>query len=115
MAGEIKEGGKILDLSVGVARIRELRAWVTELIEEGMNHGVHSRKSLRWGILEEAGDEVDRICIGLSEDLVEGVRLDLGKFMFHIVRVHGADLIPGWCAQDLDDLHELIDARFSGE
>lgn len=40
---------------------------------------------------------------------------DLRELVLHVVRVHRLDLLAGGCAQDLDDLDELIDAALSGE
>ena len=34
--------------------------------------------------------------------------LDLGKLELSVVRVHGMDLLTAGCAQDLDDLHQLV-------
>ena len=38
------------------------------------------------------------------------MRFDLRELVLHIIGVHGADLFPGGCAQDLDDFHELVNA-----
>lgn len=47
--------------------------------------------------------------------LIERMRLNLGKLMLHVVRVHGSDLFSGWSPENLDDLDELIDTRLSWE
>ena len=47
--------------------------------------------------------------------LVEGVGLDLGELVFHVVGVHGANLIASGSSQDLDDLNQLVDTRLTGE
>ena len=47
--------------------------------------------------------------------LGEGMWLDLGKLVLHVVRVHGADLFAGRGAEHLDNLDELINARLAGE
>lgn len=47
--------------------------------------------------------------------LTERVRLDLGKFMLHVVGIHGADLIASGRAEDFDDLHELVDTGLARE
>jgi len=47
--------------------------------------------------------------------LTERMRLDLRKLVLHVVGVHGANLIPGGCAQHLDDFYELINARLARE
>ena len=36
------------------------------------------------------------------------MRLDLGKLELCVVGVHGIDLLPCGCAQDLDDLNQLV-------
>jgi len=41
--------------------------------------------------------------------------LDLRELMFHIVRVHCPNLIPGWSSENFDDLYQLIDPRFARE
>lgn len=47
--------------------------------------------------------------------LAERVRLDLRELVLHVVGIHGPDLIPGRCSQNLDDLDKLVDARLAGE
>ena len=47
--------------------------------------------------------------------LVEGMRLDLRELVLHVVGVHGANLFPGRGAKHLDDLHQLVDTRLTGE
>ena len=41
--------------------------------------------------------------------------LDLRELVFHVVRVHGLDLLPRRSAQDLDDLDELVNAALARE
>lgn len=45
----------------------------------------------------------------------ERVGFDLWEFMLHIIRVHGLDLLPRRCPQNLDDLYQLVDAALTGE
>ena len=45
----------------------------------------------------------------------EGMRFDLWEFVLHIIRVHGLDLLPRRRPQNLDDLHQLINATLAGE
>jgi hypothetical protein len=47
--------------------------------------------------------------------LIEGMGLDLGELVFHVIRIHRPDLLPGRGSQDLDDLDQLVDARFAWE
>ena len=41
--------------------------------------------------------------------------LNLRKFELCIIRVHLSDLLLGGCAQDFDDLHQLVHAAVPGE
>lgn len=45
--------------------------------------------------------------------LAKRMRLDLREFMLHIVWVHGSNLISSWRPKHFDDLHQLVNARFS--
>jgi len=42
--------------------------------------------------------------------LIEGMWLDLREFMFHVVGVHCADLLPRRRTKNLDNFDELIDS-----
>ena len=72
-------------------------------------------ESLSVGVYSETWNELNGIIVGFAENLVEGMRFDLGKFMLHIVRVHRTNLVTSWCPQNFDDLHQLIDTRLSWE
>lgn len=115
MTGEVEEDWEILESTAWVTRIWELGGWVAKLVEEWMNHGVGSGQALSWCVLEEAGDEVNGVRVCLSEDFIEWVWLDLWELVLHVVWVHGADLIPGWSSQHLNDLNELVNSRLSRE
>jgi hypothetical protein len=39
--------------------------------------------------------------------------LDLGELELGVVLVHGLNLLACGCAQDLDDLHQLIHSAFA--
>lgn len=41
--------------------------------------------------------------------------LDLGEFVLHVIRVHCADLVASWSAQNFDDLDKLVDTRLAWE
>lgn len=43
------------------------------------------------------------------------MRLDLRELVLHVIRIHGLDLLTSGCAEDLDDLHKLIDTTLAGE
>jgi len=45
----------------------------------------------------------------------EGVGFDLWELVLHIIRIHGLDLFPRRCPQNLDDLHQLVDAALTRE
>jgi hypothetical protein len=45
----------------------------------------------------------------------ERMGFDLWEFMLHIIRVHGLDLLPRRCSQNLDNLHQLVDAALARE
>jgi hypothetical protein len=118
--------------AVGVTRVWQTSAWVPQLIEEGVNHGVDGRQPLSRGVFQQLGDQIDRIRIGLPEHLcmrklrpkcvpvfftylTERMRLDLGKLVLHVVGVHGTNLVSGRRAEDFDDLHELVNTGLSRE
>ena len=115
MASEVEQCWEILQLTSLVPRVRQLRAWVPQLVEERMDHGVDSAESLGRGVLEELGNEIDCVRIGLAENLIERVRLDLRELVLHVVGVHSPNLLPSGRTQDLDDLDQLVDTRFTGE
>lgn len=52
---------------------------------------------------------------GLDTYLIEWVGLDLRELVFHVVRVHGANLLTGRSSEDFDNLNELVNARFARE
>ena len=45
----------------------------------------------------------------------ERMGFDLWEFVLHIIRVHGLDLLPRRCPQNLDDLHQLVDTTLTRE
>lgn len=69
MVGECEQLGKVLAGSSRVTRVGESRVWVPQLIEEGVHHGVNGGQSLSGSVLEQLGDQVDRIRICLTENL----------------------------------------------
>ena len=133
MVREVEESWQILVRSVGVARVRQLRGWVPQLVEEWMHHGVNCRQALRRRVFEQLRNQVDRIWVGLTEHLqhcqfrlfflvhicrhylAEWMRLDLRKLVLHVVRIHGTDLVAGRRSKHLDNHNQLIDTGFSWE
>jgi hypothetical protein len=124
---------QITSRSVGVTRVWQACAWIPQLIEEGVYHGINSGKTLGRRVLEQFGDQIDRVGISLSEHLMnvsgctqrlaincstyltERMRLNLRELVLHVVGVHGADLVSGRRSQDLDDLYELVNTRLARE
>lgn len=53
MMREVKEIWQVLAAAVRVARIRQPRVGVSELIEEWVDHGVNSRQALRRRIFKQ--------------------------------------------------------------
>lgn len=43
--------------------------------------------------------------------LLPRVSFDLRKLELGVIRIHFANLFSGWCTQDFDNLHQLINAR----
>ena len=70
MVAEFEEVGHILRCAIGVAGVRQLEVRISELIEEWVNHGLNCGKTLSRRVLEQFGDQINRIGIGLSEHLV---------------------------------------------
>lgn len=115
MATKVKELGQVFQRSARVTGVGETGLGIAKLVKERMYHGLDGRLSLGWRVLEQTRDEIDGIVVSLAEHLLERVWFDLWELVFHIIWVHGANLIAGWCAKDLDDLHELINTRLAGE
>ena len=115
MVGEVVELGEVSQSSVGMTRVWKAGAGVSQFIEEGVHHGVNGGQTLGRSVFQQLGDQVNCVGICLAEHLAEWVRLDLGELVFHVVGVHGADLVTSGRAKDLDDFHELVDARLAGE
>lgn len=127
MNGKVEESREVPGASVRVAGVRQSRARVPQLVEERVNHRIDGGESLSRRVLKQARDQVNGIWIrlpknlvvckllcqvvrdGLSSYLIERVRFDLRKLVLHVVRIHSPNLVARWRAEDLDDLHELID------
>lgn len=103
---EIKEVGKRGGFVAG--------AWVSEFVEERVAQSGIGRETLSWLVNEELANEID--CVGgccQAEDLRPEMRLNFRKVKVRERPIHGLDLLASRCAQHLDDLDELIDARFA--
>lgn len=98
-----------------MARIRKTSVGVPQFIEERLAHCIDGRESLGWCILQQGRNQINGIRRGLSENLVEWMRLDLRELVLHVVGIHRSDLITSWGTKDLDNLDELVDTRLAGE
>jgi len=114
-----------------MTRVGQPSVGISELIEEGLDHSINGRQSLCRRVLEKSRNEVDGIVGRFAEHLniisqclrrrtletyfVEWMWLDLRELMFHIIRVHCSNLIPGWGSEHFDDFYQLIDTRFARE
>ena len=131
MPREIKKVRQLPRRACRVTRVRQPGSRISQLVEEGLNHGVNGRQSLRRRILEESGNKVNGVVGRFAKHLdsisrwatteisaayfIERVRLDLGELMLHVIRIHGPNLVPGGSAKNLYDLHQLIDSRLTRE
>lgn len=70
---EVEELRHVLGGASWVARIRESGVGISQLIEEGVNHGFNGGQALCRRVLEELGNEIDGTGIGLAEDLLKCV------------------------------------------
>ena len=66
---EVVESGQITHSAVGVTRVRQTGAGVSQLVEEGVHHGVNGGETLRWCVFEQLGDQVDSVRVSFAEDL----------------------------------------------
>lgn len=113
MTGEVKQRGQLPWRAIGMTRIRQPGVGVPKFVEEGMAQCLHGGQALRRRILQESRDQINGLVGSSPEDLgsiqrltqlvscidcvylVERMWFDLGKFVLHVVRVHGTDLFPG--------------------
>mmetsp|Transcript_58256 Transcript_58256/g.102476 ORF Transcript_58256/g.102476 Transcript_58256/m.102476 type:complete len:215 (-) Transcript_58256:540-1184(-) len=73
-------------------------------------------ESLVGHVSEELADEVDGLRRrGGLEDAAPGVCTNLRELELLVVGVHGLELLLGRRAEDLDDLHQLVDTAAAGE
>lgn len=109
MAGEVKEGREFL-------AIGEARSAIPQLVEEGVRAALEGLDAAVGGIRKRRADVVHGLLGGLGpEYLAPLAGFDLGELELGVVGVHGANLLPGRGAEDLDDLDELVDAGIAGE
>ena len=70
MVGKVVQLRQIASRSIGVTRVWQTCGWIPQLIEKGVYHGIDRRKTLCGRVLEQFGDQIDRVGISLSEHLV---------------------------------------------
>jgi len=66
---EVEQLGHVLGGTSRVTGIRETSVGISQLIKEGVNHGLNGRQTLCRCVLEKLGNEVDGAGISLAEDL----------------------------------------------
>lgn len=89
---------------------------VEEVREEGRREGVRSGLSYVRSVNEEATQEIEgRLARPMGNELLPGASLNTGKDEFAVLRVHLLNLFQSGGAQNLDDLHQLINAGVARE
>mmetsp|Transcript_6086 Transcript_6086/g.17155 ORF Transcript_6086/g.17155 Transcript_6086/m.17155 type:complete len:342 (+) Transcript_6086:192-1217(+) len=89
---------------------------IPEAVEEPVHAALQPRGACLGVVDQELRDIVDGFGRRLrAEDLVPGVRLDLGKLELRVVGVHRCELLARGRAQHLDDLHQLVHTALPGE
>jgi hypothetical protein len=66
---EVEQLRHVLGGTSRVARIRESGVGVSQLVEEGVDHGFNGGQTLCRRVFEELGDKIDGTWVGLAEDL----------------------------------------------
>ncbi len=115
MSREVKQGRKFTRSATCMSGIRKTCTGISQFVEERLNHRIDCRQSLGWCVLQKSRDQIDCIWRSLPKNLIKRMRLDLRKFVLHVVWIHGADLVARRSSQDFDDLDELVDTRFAGK
>lgn len=69
MVVEVEELRHVLGGTSRVARVRESGVGVSQLVEEGVNHGFNGGQTLCRRVLKELGNEIDGTRVSLAEDL----------------------------------------------
>ena len=99
--------------------VRETGLLLAEVVEERLLQALHGFQSLVWIVLQDFVDQVDgfvHVGAALAGEYFDQLGgLDLWELELGIVGVHGMDLVSTGCAQDLDDLDQLVHARVAWE
>ena len=69
MVVEVEELRHVLGGTSRVTGVRESGVGVSQLVEEGMNHGFNGGQTLCRRVLKELGNKIDGTGVGLAEDL----------------------------------------------
>ena len=69
MVVEVEELRHVLGGTSRVARVGESGVGVSQLVEEGVNHGFNGGQTLCRRVLKELGNEIDGTRVSLAEDL----------------------------------------------
>lgn len=113
MSREVKQGRKFARSTTCMSGVGKTGTGISQFVEERLNHRIDGRQSLGWCVLQKSRDQIDCIWRSLPENLIKRMRLDLRKFVLHVVWIHGADLVARRSSKDFDDLDELVDTRFA--
>lgn len=60
---------QITNRPVRVTRVGQAGVGISQLVEEGVDHGINRRKTLCGSVLEQLGDQVDGVGVRLPENL----------------------------------------------
>lgn len=66
---EVEEFRHVLGGTSRVAGVRESGVGISQLVEEGMDHGFNGGQTLCRRVLKELGNKIDGTGVGLAEDL----------------------------------------------
>ena len=61
MLVEIEKTRQVLGTAIRMAGVGEAAVRITELVKEGVDHGIDGRETLSRGVLEQRGDQIDSL------------------------------------------------------
>ena len=70
---EVEEIGQLPGETTGMTGVWKTRVRISQLVKEGMDHGVNRGEPLGGGIFEEGADKVDGIMGSFAENLRETI------------------------------------------
>lgn len=98
------------------ASVWQASVLISQLVEIRVEQGWERSRPGLWIVLQQSSDEVNGFTWSpVSEDLLPWQWSDLWEAVLFVFGVHCLDLLSGRCAQDLDDLDELVNAALSRE